>query len=68
MSKDYHFLHRLYLTAVTVTGFGALAMTAAILSGDTTSLKHLVAVYSHAFEVGAAALLIYAIGKHYEED
>jgi len=68
MSKDYHYLHRLYLTAVTVTGFGAFAMTAAILSGDTTSLNHLVAVYSHAFEVGAAALLIYSIGKQMRED
>ncbi|MHC2315195.1 hypothetical protein ACVIHC_002241 [Bradyrhizobium diazoefficiens] len=67
LTKDHNFLHRLYLAAATVTGFGGLAMTAAILSGDVSNLQQLVAVYAHAFEVGAAALMIYAVGKNRED-
>jgi hypothetical protein len=68
MSKDYYFQHRLYLTAATVTGFGCFAMTAAVLSGNASDMHHLVVIYSHAFNIGTAGLLAYAICNSIREE
>ena len=67
MSEDF-LLHRLYLTAALVMGFGCLAMTAAIISGDTDYLRRLSDAFLYAFGVGVAALFGYTIITSIQED